>query len=575
MGRTSKYQSVTYDIDSKRKWQCGVYLRLSREDGDKLESDSIANQRKIIDRFLEKNKDIEISDYYIDDGYTGSNFNRPSMMRLLDDIKSQKINCLIVKDLSRFGRNYFETGRYLEVVFPLLKLRFISVNDNIDSFKNPRSLQSSSVSFKNVMNDEYGKDISNKVRSSFLAKRKKGEYIGSFALYGYKKDPNDRHRLVIDEEAAENVRFIYQMFLDGKSIYNIALTLNKMGILTPNEYKSKNGIRCRTQSEYIQCAWSHQTIRRMLQNEMYIGNMVQGTYQTISNKLRKLVRVPKENYIIKEGTHDPIITKEIFLKAQDKFKRDTWQTKCIDDKSIDEVETGGIYTGYIKCADCGRAMQRIGSMQKNNSFYYYACGSYLQWKQCTKHTVRVKKLNNIVLVVLKQLAAIAVEFDSFINNLKNKVYENFTLERIRKEISSLEIQKEKMIKIQNDLYFDYKDGILNQEQYFSLKKDYELKLSETDQRIISLNDELSKNDLDKPNAFIENFKKYRDIQGLSKGLIADLVDMIYVEEDGGLLIEFNFLDEFKNAFELLKVDGEKYKALIEEVNKITNNIKAI
>ena len=174
IGRTSKYDIANLTAGKPSTWKCGIYLRLSREDGDKMESDSIINQRKIIDRYLEKNQDIDIFDVYTDDGYTGTNFDRPDMTRLLDDIKARKVNCLIVKDLSRFGRNYHETGRYLEVVFPLLRLRFISVNDNIDSYKNPQSMKNSTVSFKNVMNDEYARDISSKIRSSFNAKRKRG-----------------------------------------------------------------------------------------------------------------------------------------------------------------------------------------------------------------------------------------------------------------------------------------------------------------------------------------------------------------------------------------------------------------
>lgn len=240
VGRVSKY--IESGSASQVIWKCGVYLRLSREDGDELESDSIANQRKIIERYLGKNPDLEIFDTYIDDGFSGTNFNRPALTKLLDDIKNRKVNCLIVKDLSRFGRNYHETGRYLEVVFPLLRLRFISVNDNIDSYKNPQSIINSTVSFKNVLNDEYARDISSKIRSSFNAKRKKGDYIGSFPLYGYLKDPNDHHKLIIDEEAAENVRLIYQMFLEGFSIYNIAIKLEKMGILNPTEYKISKGI---------------------------------------------------------------------------------------------------------------------------------------------------------------------------------------------------------------------------------------------------------------------------------------------------------------------------------------------
>ena len=244
-GRISKYTNSTPEA---HEWRCGVYLRLSREDGDKLESDSIVNQRKIIDRYLAKNDDLNVYDFYIDDGFTGSNFERPGLKKLMEDIRNRKINCILVKDLSRFGRNYYETGRYLEVVFPLLQVRFIAVNDFIDSYKDPQSCQNASASFKNVMNDEYCKDISRKVRSSFLAKKKRGEYLGSVALYGYRKDPEDRHKLLIDPEAAETVKLIYRLFAEGYSIYNIGLQLDERGIPNPTKYKQLKGIKTNTKS---------------------------------------------------------------------------------------------------------------------------------------------------------------------------------------------------------------------------------------------------------------------------------------------------------------------------------------
>lgn len=558
MARTSKYLSTsnTVDNNSIRKWKCGVYLRLSREDGDKLESDSIGNQRKIIERYLHKNEDIEISDYYIDDGYSGSNFNRPGIIRVLDDIKSHKINCLIVKDLSRLGRNYFETGRYLEFVFPLLKLRFISVNDNIDSFKNPRSMQNSAVSFKNVMNDEYGKDISNKVRSSFNAKRKKGEYIGSFALYGYKKDPNDRHRLVIDEEAAENVRLIYQMFIDGFSIYNIALKMKELGVLNPTEYKISKGIGSNTALHVNReiNGWSTQTIRRMLKNQMYIGNMVQGTYQKISNKIRKCVALPKENYIIKEGTHEGIIDRETFARAQSRFTRDTWQSSSNVGSKKNDLDTGALYVGYIKCADCGRAMQKNGYIKRGISFYYFICGSYQQWKQCTRHAFRVNKLNEIILTIIKKYVDVAVEMDVLLQEIQNGKVVDLKLAKLKKEIKACEVEREKIVKLQNDLYGDLKSEIISRDQYFYFQKEYSEKIAKLDLKTTQLNEEILRLDISSitKNSFVENFKKYQNFTVITRNMVEDLINMIYVEHDGGIRIEFNFKDEFADAIEVLE-----------------------
>lgn len=577
-GRISKYESACLLSERQNVWKCGIYLRLSREDGDKLESDSIANQRKIIDRYLERNSDIDIHDVYTDDGYTGSNFNRPDMTRLLEDIKARKVNCVIVKDLSRFGRNYHETGRYLEVVFPLLRLRFISVNDNIDSYKNPQSMKNSSVSFKNVMNDEYGRDISNKVLSSFNAKRKRGDYLGSFALYGYLKDPENRHHLVIDEEAAENVRLIFRMFLDGASIYNITQRLKELGIKNPTEYRLSKGLKYNKSlafdTEY--CGWSIETIRRMLKNQMYIGNMVQGKTQSISHKIRKTIRVSEDKYIIKEGTHEAIIDRETFDKVQKRFERDTWQHKG-EVVPKNELATGTLYVGYIKCADCGRAMQRSGYIKRGKSFFYFICGSYLQWKQCTRHALRVNKLNEIMLTVIQKYVAIAVEMDKLLQVIKENPTEDITLARVKKELKACETERDKIIRFQNDLYLDYKNEIITKDQYFHFKQEYTTKISELDERCKKLNEELTQSNLAdiSDNDFVTAFKKHQNIMVLTREVIVELVNMIYVEKDGGLRIEFNFKDAFKEAVEVITAKMENADIDFGSESELLERIKVV
>lgn len=573
-GRISKYASDEQYVQSV--WQTAVYLRLSREDGDKLESDSIANQRKIINNYLEKNADLTVYDYYIDDGYSGTNFDRPNIQRLLEDIKARKVTCLIVKDLSRFGRNYHETGQYLEVVFPLLRLRFISVNDAIDSFKNPNSIRNSTVSFKNVMNDEYCRDISNKVRSSFNAKRKRGEYIGSFALYGYMKDPNDRHKLVIDEEAAENVRFIFRSFLDGYSIYNIAFKLKELGIIPPLEYKKRKGMKVGSSlyfSDAISC-WNYQTLRRMLQNEMYIGNMVQATCQHISYKVRKLVKNSKDKYIIKEGTHEPIIDKDTFYKVQERFRHDGWQPKG-SSAGVYSVETGSIYVGYIKCADCGRAMQRSGYIKGKNNFYYFVCGSYLQWQQCTRHAFRINKLNEVVLSVIQKQVELAIDMDEFLST--HKAEENsFAVTHLQREIRACESEKANVVKLQNELYLDLKNNIISQDQYFHFRTLYSEKLSAIETRLQSLETELNRTNVEAIEAetVLDTFKRYKNISKLSRDIIVELIDCIWVYDNNEIKIQFKFQDTFEKITELIEESKRRISNRVEDAADITKAVNS-
>ena len=263
--------------DKNKIWQAALYLRLSREDGDKEESDSVVNQKELLNQFISLEPDIVVYDVYVDDGWSGTNFERPDFIRMMQDMKEGKVNCVIVKDLSRFGRNYIDVGQYIEKIFPLLDIRFISVTDNLDSVKNPQTMNTIMVPFKNLINDEYCRDISNKVRSSLDMKRKQGKHIGSFACYGYQKDPEDHNHLVIDEEAAEVVRDIFQWYISGMSILSISQKLNAMGVPNPSCYKKIHGLKYKNRYENIGMGkWPDSSVRRILGNQMYIGNLVQG-----------------------------------------------------------------------------------------------------------------------------------------------------------------------------------------------------------------------------------------------------------------------------------------------------------
>lgn len=551
-GRISKY---AVSFSETPEWHCGVYLRLSREDGDKLESDSIVNQRKIVDRYLSKNDDLNVYDFYIDDGFTGSNFDRPALKRLLEDIKSRKVNCILVKDLSRFGRNYYETGRYLEVVFPLLQVRFIAINDFIDSYKDPQSCQNASASFKNVMNDEYCKDISRKVKSSFQAKKKRGEYLGAVALYGYRKDPEDRHKLLVDPEAAETVRLIYRLFAEGYSIYNIGLQLDERGIPNPTKYKQLKGIKDNHKLGQSG-GWSSQTIRRILQNEMYLGKMIQGKSRKVSPRLKTLVAVPKENFIVVEGTHEAIITEGEFQKARERFGRDSWQVRGARELKEDFI-TGALFVGMMKCADCGRAMQRTGRMDGDNPLYYFVCGTYRQWRQCTRRAIRVKKLAETVLKTIQLLVGIAVDMEKLLQAIEKSPSKAQALSELSREIEMRERQREKLLRLQNDLYLDLKNELLSKEQYLYFREDYKKQITFLEEQIKKLRERYAAEEENLAhNCFVETFKRYRTITTLSREVLSELIETIYVEKDGKLKIIFRFQDEFQRALSITRSRGE-------------------
>ena len=354
MPRKSRYQENISNVNSSI-WKVALYIRLSREDDeDKSESNSVTNQRILLQEYLKNKSEFVIYDIYIDDGYSGTDFNRPGFQRLLQDMKENKFNTLIVKDLSRLGRNYIEVGNYIEQIFPLFKIRFIAVNDNIDSFKDPTSVNNVIVPFKNLMNDEYCRDISMKIRSSFNTKKRNGQFVGAWAPYGYIKDPKNKYHLIIDDEPAQIVKLIFKMALEGKGRQTIAKELNQMGVINPTGYKQKvlklNYTNLSATTFGNDYSWTNTSISQILKNRVYVGDLVQCKERVISYKIHKTIKNEKEDWIIVENTHEPIIDRQDFNKIQDLLlSRDT------------RVEKNGelsMFAGHIRCADCKRAMNK-------------------------------------------------------------------------------------------------------------------------------------------------------------------------------------------------------------------------
>lgn len=363
-------------------WNVAVYLRLSKEDNESIESNSIVNQRELVEQYISSKSDLELVDYYIDDGYSGTNFNRPGFERLLQDMKNKKINCIIVKDLSRFARNHIEADMYFENIFPVLNIRFISVIENIDSFENPDSMDNLIVPFKNLLNDAYAKDISKKVKSALTAKRLNGEFIGTSATYGYIKNPKDKHKLIIDEEASKHVVQIFNGIIEGKTVSEIANELNKNNILTPAAYKRKN----EPESNNIETdkRWNAKMINKMLKDRIYVGDLIQGKKKVENYRSHKLITTKKDEWIIIQNNHEPIISKDKFDKVQEIIEKN----KCA--RSNEEKD---LFYRFLKCSDCGESF----TLRRVKNYEYYHCTSYVRNGSCTSHSIRKDKLVELVI----------------------------------------------------------------------------------------------------------------------------------------------------------------------------------
>ncbi len=548
MARKSKFN--TEATQENQLWRPALYIRLSREDGDKDESDSVGNQQVLLEDFLSSQTDMTAPKIYKDDGWSGTNFDRPDFIRMMQDARAGVINCIIVKDLSRLGRNYIGVGEKLEREFPLLNLRFISINDGLDSFKQPQNMNTLVVPVKNIINDEYARDISKKVRSSLDLKRKQGQFIGSFASYGYLKDPNHRGKLVIDQEAAQVVRDIFHWFLDGTSILGIAKRLNQMGIPNPSEYKRQQGFDYRHPAgEMLDGLWPNSSVRRILKNKLYIGTMIQGRNRIKSYKLQISEPVPESDWIQVENTHEAIISPEIFDQAQNLLSRDRRASPASQQEYL--------LSGLLRCADCGRAMNRKKITQPYGDYHYYYCSTYKKQGACTKHTIRSDKLEQAVLEALQQQISLAVEMDEVIHSINQNGLRNSQSQRIAQSVTQAQKKVENLERMKRALYPDWKNGDISREDYLALKADFEGDIALQNQTISNLTRQLEDlaQGVDSTNPFIAQFKQYRNLQSLTRPVVLALIDMIYVKEGGDIAIEFGFSEALETAREYIQGNG--------------------
>ena len=552
MARKSKYEKQSNKL-STALWKPALYIRLSREDGDREKSNSIASQRELLTEFANTQTDMAAPRLYVDDGYTGTDFDRLDFRRMMHDLRAGIVNCVIVKDLSRLGRNYVKVGEYLEHTFPLLNVRFIALSERIDSVADPRSADSLIVPFRNILNDEYAHDISNKVRASLDLKRRQGKFIGSFSSYGYRKDPNDHSRLLIDEPAAAVVRDIFNWFIGGTSVLGIAKKLNAMGIPNPSAYKRQQGMNYRhPASGTLDGLWPDSSVRRILRNPLYTGTMVQGKNRTKSYKLHISEAVPEDEWITVAQTHEAIIPIELFAKAQSLFARDT--------RTAPTQPQVYLFSGFLRCADCGKAMNRKTISQPYRNYYYYICSTFKKQHSgaCTKHTIRSDRLEQAVLETLRSQIALAVEMDELIAEINRSGARSRSADHLQTERTQLETERERIEQMKLSLYPDWKAGDISREEYHRLKEQFEQQQARLDTRLASLQTRIdeAQNGVDETNSFLSQFVKYRNLQTLTREAVVELIDMIYVHEGGKITIKFKFSDAYAAAQDYIQKHGK-------------------
>lgn len=533
----------------KKIWNATLYLRLSRDDGDKEESGSITGQRELLRDYISQHPELREYAIRIDDGFSGSTFERPGFQKMIEDVKAGRTDCIIVKDLSRFGRNYLDAGEYIEKIFPLLGVRFIAVNDNYDSLGEKKSSDDLIIPFKNLINEAYCRDISMKIRSQLEIKRKNGQFLGSFAAFGYLKDEQDKNKLVVDQYAADIVRDIFKWKLEGISPQDIADALNKLGILSPMEYKRSLGMKYTTSFKTsAKAAWSAGTVIRILKNPIYTGVLIQGKETTPSYKVHKRIAKDKSEWTVIENSHEAIISGIDFDSVQKVLKCDTRRSP--DDKAV------GLFSGMLFCGDCGASMVRKTVPAGEKKYVYYVCSAHKQDKSCSPHRMRDTALEEIVLDSLRQHIREVVNMSELLNITDTAPLRTAQAQKVQRQLDKKREEYEKLQKLLMSLYENLTDGVIDREEYARLKASFTARADEAEKQMDALRESL--NDIQShgtENVWMNEFIKRQELASLDRAVVVALIDKILIHSNDVVEIIYRWQDEFAWQLDILRSAG--------------------
>ena len=514
MGRTKKYVA-------------GLYCRLSKDDGNSVESMSIWSQKVMLKQYAESNS-IAIYDYYVDDGYSGTNFERPSFKKMITDIENGKINCVITKDLSRLGRNYLQSGAYIEMYFPQKNIRYIAITDGIDTLN---SNQNDIMPFKNILNEMYAKDTSKKVKSAIQSRMREGTYIGSKAPFGYLKDPNNKRRLIIDEKTKPIIELIYKLCLEGKGTQLISQELMKRKIPRPSAFV-ENAEKLYGLTEENKYQWSHRMVLNVLRDPVYCGNMARNKRPTLSFKNSKRLYIPKSDYIYAKNTHEGIVSEEVWEQVQTMVDK----RKCNNKKGL---YYDNIFQGIVRCPKCGYALTPKTDYRLKKKelidFVHFSCSTYKKYgvNACSSHRIEARDLYNIVLEDIQYHGNMAL---SAKEDFVEKIIEKIEVEKIDegKELSNkLELKKNQLAELDRSyeqLYEDRLEGNITERNFnlmnVSISKKQDKLIEEI--KVLEGDIEVSFETEDNYKKFMNNISKYAKIKSLNRYILNQIIDKIYV-----------------------------------------------
>ena len=544
-----------------KTFKVGLYIRLSREDGDKEESSSITNQREILKRYVNENENFFIIKEYVDDGWTGTNFNRPSFKEMIRDIEKGIIDTVITKDLSRLGRDYIDTGYYLQRYFPEHQVRYIALLDNIDTMEDAG--MSDIAPFKSIINDMYVKDISKKIRSSLTERRKAGNFLGVTAPYGYDKDSENKYHLVVNPKEAEIVKRVFNLYLQGNGLTKIAQILTKESVPVPGESRNIG----KTRQTVLYSSWKQTTIRRILENRVYLGDLVQFKRKNVNYKSKIRINVPEEDRLICKGTHEPIIEQEDFDKVQEILK---------GNKSFKGTKHDYLFKGLLYCAECGARLNVTYSnyaLKKYGEYRYTTiCYSYsrLYSDICTRHSNSIPVLEKLLIKHIKEVCQKYISNDlqdelvKLAEQEKRKERQKFDYEQ---RIKELEQKIEDNSLYMKNLYKDKVKGIVSEEDYINLTgefakdRDSYIKEKKELEKLLNKKD-TRKEDINKLEKLV---KEFISLEKPTKQLLNELIEKITISENHEITIYYKFSE--LNQFEKDKNKTIKEAEVVNNRNK--------
>ena len=556
MARKSRKTTVAEPAVIKpvdKVYRAGLYARISVETERKREADTIGNQLQLLKDYVSEHSDLTVFDIYSDDDISGTDFIRPEFSRMMNDLRDGKLDCIIVKDLSRLGRNYLESGEYIEMVFPFFRCRFISVTDRFDTKYQQADI---SVQLKNMANEMYAKDISRKICSTMRTIQDQGKFAGSRAPYGYRLDPADKHHLIIDEETAPIVKQLFELLAEGNTVHYVATTMNARGILSPGRLLYERGIA--TTDHFKNSKWYMQTVRRILQDEIYLGWMVSGKFRSTYHSTGKKGSqpVPREEWIVTKGTHEPIVTEELFNKVQEYFvrmKEEHGQTAVYNSKS----KKASIFKGHLRCGECGQAMflRNKHSHGKVTAWYYCALHENYNSSYCVKKAVKKQDVEDIALKLIRTQIKLFTDAREMIIAL-NKKESSKTKHRIYSDqIRNVKKQIEKYMSLKASLYEDFANGVLSQSDYISMGQEYAQKADELRIFLAELEKEAQKysQTYAMNGSWAQIIEQYQNAETLTEEMIDAFIDEMILYNNGHVEVKFRFKDELDEVIHLAAI----------------------